>query len=240
LLSTREAARYLRVSEASIRRWSDSGLLPASRIGRRRARRFGEGDLRAFLEHEGGPSEAAPPAARAILMGGESVPLHSHLASFYADDAGRLRLALPFYSECLRAGDSCFLFSTGDIRNRYLESLAEEGLDLDAAIGDGTLVLLSPWSSAAEGLAYTEELFNRAMLGKSRLLRIVSETVCVRQWMGAEDQFAYEEALNVFARRFPMVCLCQHDAREFDGAALLRAMKMHADLFALHLGRFLG
>ena len=36
LLNTEEAARFLRVSEASIRRWSDAGLLPARRVGRRR------------------------------------------------------------------------------------------------------------------------------------------------------------------------------------------------------------
>ena len=38
LLNTKEAARFLRVSEASIRRWSDAGLLPARRVGRRRER----------------------------------------------------------------------------------------------------------------------------------------------------------------------------------------------------------
>src|SRR5439155_1037044 len=37
LLNTREAAKFLRVSEASIRRCSDSGLLAARRVGRRRA-----------------------------------------------------------------------------------------------------------------------------------------------------------------------------------------------------------
>ena len=47
-LSTREAAELLGVSEASIRRWSDEGLLPVRRIGRRLERRFSEEDLRRF------------------------------------------------------------------------------------------------------------------------------------------------------------------------------------------------
>src|SRR2546426_7368523 len=42
LLNTEEAARFLRVSEASIRRWSDAGLLPAVRVGGRRERRVRE------------------------------------------------------------------------------------------------------------------------------------------------------------------------------------------------------
>ena len=36
LRNTSEAARFLRVSEASIRRWSDAGLLTSHRVGRRR------------------------------------------------------------------------------------------------------------------------------------------------------------------------------------------------------------
>src|SRR3979490_3074688 len=51
LLNTKEAARFLRVSEASIRRWSDAGLLPASRVGRRRERRFAHDELGRFLGH---------------------------------------------------------------------------------------------------------------------------------------------------------------------------------------------
>src|SRR5205809_32700 len=50
LLNTAEAARFLRVSQASIRRWSDSGLLAARRVGRRRERRFSESDLQAFMQ----------------------------------------------------------------------------------------------------------------------------------------------------------------------------------------------
>src|SRR3981081_4831305 len=67
LLTTREAATFLKVSEASIRRWTDSGLLPASRVGRRRARRVREEDLRTFME--GGPAQATG-------AGNTSAPAH--------------------------------------------------------------------------------------------------------------------------------------------------------------------
>ena len=92
LLNTKEAAGFLRVSEASIRRWSDVGLLPARRIGRRRERRFVEADLVRFLG-AGDPLSAARtlgvPAA--VNIGGLPVLLRSHLAAFYNTEAGRLR-----------------------------------------------------------------------------------------------------------------------------------------------------
>src|SRR5437868_4286586 len=64
LLTTRDAATFLKVSEASIRRWTDSGLLPAHRVGRRRA------DLReqyfAALRNDG--VDAAEAVGSGLLM----------------------------------------------------------------------------------------------------------------------------------------------------------------------------
>src|SRR3989442_5262216 len=68
LLNTAEAARFLRVSQASIRRWSDSGLLAARRVGRRRERRVNEADPPGLLPPPAtapAPPEPATPDVRA-------------------------------------------------------------------------------------------------------------------------------------------------------------------------------
>src|SRR5438132_7705110 len=92
LLTTRDAATFLKVSEASIRRWTDSGLLPAHRVGRRRARRLREEDLRVFMEagpvQGTGVSDAGP--ASTMIIQDVVVPMGAHLAAFYTSDAGRL------------------------------------------------------------------------------------------------------------------------------------------------------
>jgi hypothetical protein len=51
---------------------------------------------------------------------------------------------------------------------------------------------------------------------------------------------AYEGAYELMARRYPVVTLCQYDAREFDGETMLRALKSHPDMFEQHIGRFLN
>lgn len=48
LLDISEAAQFLNVSETSLRRWTNDGLLPCLRIGRRRERRFRRADLSGF------------------------------------------------------------------------------------------------------------------------------------------------------------------------------------------------
>src|SRR4030081_3779755 len=50
LLDIGQAAAFLNVSEASLRRWTNSGRLACLRVGRRRERRFRRADLLGFLE----------------------------------------------------------------------------------------------------------------------------------------------------------------------------------------------
>src|SRR5205809_7509036 len=76
LLNTAEAARFLRVSQASIRRWSDSGLLAARRVGRRRERRFNEADLQAFMQQPSTTHAAAD--ASTVNVGGARVEVPGH------------------------------------------------------------------------------------------------------------------------------------------------------------------
>src|SRR5689334_18900945 len=93
MLNTKEAARFLRVSEASIRRWSDLGLLPGIRVGRRRERRFNESDLVAFVERQ--PSRNL--ATGSLNVGGTPLSVPAHLATLFSSDAGGMRLTVPFF-----------------------------------------------------------------------------------------------------------------------------------------------
>jgi transcriptional repressor of dcmA and dcmR len=242
LLNTKEAARFLRVSEASIRRWSDAGLLVAQRVGRRRERRFAIADLRQFLEQPPGDSR---PVARDVLtvnVGGASVPLRTHLAPIYSSDLGGLRLSVPFLVDGLRARQPCFLVAAGAILDRYLDALTDEHIDVAAARHGGALVVIpGPGSSEAEAISNWERLFGKALAGGPTVLRVIGEMVCERSVFGSEAaMMGYEEAYELMAKRFPVVTLCQYDAREFDGEIVLRVLKSHPDMFEQHIGGFLN
>jgi excisionase family DNA binding protein len=242
LLNTKEAAQFLRVSEASIRRWSDSGLLPAQRVGRRRERRFVQGDLRRFLEHPPGDSRPAAPSVSAVNVGGASVPLRTHLAPIYSTDVGGLRLSVPFLADGLRAGQPCFLVAAGAILERYTDALTDERIDVAAAKDSGRLVVIpGPGASVAEAISNWERLFGKALAGGPTVLRVIGEMVCERSVFGSEAaMMAYEESYELMARRYPVVTLCQYDAREFDGEIMLRVLKSHPDMFVQHMGGFLN
>jgi len=146
LLTTREAAAFLKVSEASIRRWTDSGLLPAHRVGRRRARRLREEDLRQFMEAGPGQGSAAADTSSpsTIIIQDVVVSLGSHLAAFYTSDAGRLRLGLPLMRDGLLAGQTVVLRARPDVREHYFAALRNEGIDAAEAVGSGLLMIYPP------------------------------------------------------------------------------------------------
>jgi transcriptional repressor of dcmA and dcmR len=243
LLNTEEAARFLRVSAASIRRWSDSGLLPAHRVGGRRERRFAEADLLRFLGEANTNLRKNGFAASAVSVGGVSIPVKTHVAPIYSSDAGRLRLAVPFLADGLRAGQPCFLEATGEVLEVYAQALSEHnGIDVAAARRSGQLtVLAGPGADATEAVRNWEELFGKALAAGPTILRVVGEMACVLPMFNSvADMMAYEEAYEVMARRYPAVTLCQYDARAFDGETMLRVLKTHPDMFELHLGGFLN
>jgi excisionase family DNA binding protein len=242
LLNTKEAAQFLRVSEASIRRWSDSGLLPVQRVGRRRERRFVPDDLRRFLENPSGASRPAAPELSTVNVGGASVPLRTHLAPIYSSDLGGLRLSVPFLADGLRAGQPSFLVAAGPLLDRYTNALADERIDVAAATGTGRLVIVpGPGANVTEAISNWERAFGKALAGGPTVLRVIGEMVCEREVFGSEAaMMAYEEAYEVMAKRFPVVTLCQYDAREFDGEIVLRVLKSHPDMFAQHMGGFLN
>jgi transcriptional repressor of dcmA and dcmR len=229
------------VSEASVRRWSDSGLLAARRVGRRRERRFERSELERFLGQATGGGYPVPTAT--LALGGTLIPIRGHFSPIYSSDLGALRLTVPFLADGLRAGQSCFLAATGDVLERYSNALEREpGVDLKEVKRTGQFVILAwPGASAAEVIATWEDLFAKALALRPTMLRAAGDMACERDMFGSEaEMMAYEEAYDLMARRFPLVTLCAYDARQFGGETILRMLKAHPDMFQQHLGLFLG
>lgn len=216
----------LRVSEASIRRWSDAGLLPGHRVGRRKERRFSQDDLLAFMR-SGGPAGQE----RSMNIAGVDAELPVHLCTLYSSDAGGLRLAVPFLTEAARLKQRAYLVASGQILDRYARAMSLDGVEVVRFEG----------GSAPAAIAQWEDTLGAAVAGGATVIRIVGEMTAERTMFSSEgEMLAYEEAFDLMCRRYPVAVLCQYDVREFDGVALLRALKAHPDLFGVRTGAFLN
>jgi hypothetical protein len=246
LYSTRDAAAHLGVSEASVRRWADAGLIAVQRIGLRQERRFALADLERFAQAgRQGVDSAAGTATEGHRPGtpaGAQLAANDHFATFYDSDSGRLRLGVPFLRDGLLAGDRCFLAASKPLSDQYCQALSEEpGVELGAALAGGALVTMTsaPGATARTAVAGWEQLWWKALGEGARAIRVVGEMATYDSFATAPDMLDYEVAYDSLAKRMPVMTLCQYDVRSFDGPTLLRALQSHPDLFRKRISDYL-
>lgn len=263
LLNIKEAAALLKVSEASLRRWTNSGRLACMRLGAKRERRFRREDLMSFLENRmpGDPTETEQSVSAAglsanraqsdgdakdrqaeVRLEGVNIKYGSHICTLYENDLGRLKWSVPFLADGIRNGEICFLIAEKPVQDEILHHVREACNDVEDALQQGRLVL-------SEGLADGEAMCNyleRSLVmathsGKQSFRLLGDMTWGLRLGMTFEELISYESRYNsTIAHRFSVVSICQYDVREFSGPAVLNALQCHEDTFNYPLSRFLG
>ncbi len=247
LLNMKQAARMLNVSVVSLRRWTNAGKLACLRVGPKRERRFRRADLLAFLERQA----ASSPIARAqsglstvtrIQVEGVAIDHGSHLCALYESDLGRVKLAVPFLAGGLEANDVCCLVAAPDTQKAILQHLRAACTRLGEYI-DGRRLHVSEGLPSGRAMSERmEEAFVEATSSGRSSFRVLSDMAwALHQGMDVDELMEFEMRYNhSLAGRFPVVALCQYDARKFPGTALLSALKCHQDTFRYPLARFLN
>ena len=243
LLDIREAAQFLNVSETSLRRWTNDGLLPCLRIGRRRERRFRRADLLAFMEQ---PSAAPRTGNR---KGGAMNTYNSqdetlaaihgnHLCGIYGSDAGRLDLAVPFLLEGLQKNSVCFLIAPIPAQKDILQAMKKKRPSLDSDIADGRMIVSEHQPTPAEQCSFFEVRMRKAEAEGVDSFRVVGDMWGLRLLVSSEEMIELEVGFErIIVPQFPVVALCAYDARRFTGVELLDALKDHDDTFKYPMGR---
>lgn len=235
LLDIEQAARFLNVSETSLRRWTNDGRLACLRVGRRRERRFRKSDLLAFMEQE--------PAGRMHSHGpqGAAVSRGMHLCGLYSSDVGQVEQAVGFLLEGFRPGTVSYLVGSPEVRGRVLAGLERRYPTVRRDLGPERLVLSDYAESAAEQLLWWEVRMQAAMDAGAAALRVLGDAGAFARAASREELLRYEVEYDArITRRFPVVTMCQYDAREFSGLVLLDTLKAHTDSFRYPAERVLA
>ena len=246
LLDIRQAAAFLNVSEASLRRWTNSGRLACLRVGQRRERRFRREDLLGFLETQTsdiGPSGRRPGASKTqdLSKGPITVTHGGHLCGIFADDLGRITLAVPFLLDGLNAGSVCFLVGALRARNDILRHLKNERPSLQGDIDEGRLILSEYHLTGRAQVKYFRILLDKRIAEGAHSFCIIGDLWGMRSKASDEAVVEYESEYDRrIARRYPVVTLCAYDARKFSGVEILNALKGHRDIFRYPFDRALA
>jgi len=205
----------LHVSEASLRRWTNRGLLPCLRIGGRRERRFRRADLMAFVESQ----STATPA--------------SHLCGLYSSDLARTRQAARLLGDGLDAGSVCFLAAQANVSEQVLAQLARRRRSLRRALDEQRLIVAEYAGGVAAQLASWKTRWEKATRDGARSIRVVGDVSGgpLAQGDRFDQVLAYEAAYEKLARRFPVATMCLYDARVHSGLETAAVLARHPDLF---------
>jgi transcriptional repressor of dcmA and dcmR len=208
LLDIREAAEFLRVSETSLRRWTNAGRLPCLRIGGRRERRFRRADLLAFI--------------------GGALP-RNHFCGLYTSDRDRVRGAAAFLSAGLQADARCLLAAEKPLQREVLAQLEHDRSAIRSDLKAGRLVVAEYRASAAAQLEYWRTEIRAALKdGISRLYVIGDLSAGAFSRMPFAESLAYEaEYARSIARAFPVTTLCLYDARKLSGLDAAAVLQCH-------------
>lgn len=232
LLDIEQAARFLNVSETSLRRWTNDGRLACLRVGRRRERRFRRSDLLAFMENE--PAGRSRPGTAVVSHG-------MHLCGLYSSDEGQVQQAVSFLLEGLGPDGVSYVVGSPEMRGRILAGLERAYPALEHAVAEGRLVISDYAGSAAAQLNWWETRVEEALRRGASRIRVIGDAGAFAAAASREELLQYEaEYDRRISARYPVVTMCQYDARLFSGLVILDALKCHPQSFEHPAERILG
>jgi excisionase family DNA binding protein len=230
LLNVKQAAELLNVSEMTVRRWTNAGLLACFRIGRKRERRFYPSDIQQFIEGKTASPKTEKkasgiPARRVALgFGGLDVPDGTHMAHMYADVSEALEVQALFLRQGIQNRETVMVVSPQHHREQLLSNLKQDGLNVAALIRQNRLIHGSGKQTPQEMAEY---IFHAAASARGRF-RLVGDMSWTAQKKWSEENLrALEESTNT--RLSPgSLFMCQYSLRDFFGTQTMMALETHA------------
>ena len=158
-----------------------------------------------------------------------------HICGFYSGPEDRDRILVDYLSAGVRKGEKCCCLvddADPDVLRRSVERRVDPGPE-QLVLGKAEAAYLHDGSFSPDRMIeYLDERFRAALTAENfpavRAAGVM--TWALRRAPGAEHLFAYEEALNGFASRYPQTLLCLYDVRRCGAEMLIEAARSHPKL----------
>ena len=215
LLTIKEAASYLNVSEMSIRRWTNSGKLKCLRVGQKNERRFRIEDIKSYLAGD------APSAITSLEL-----PDESHVAHFFKNQEEGLEMSLAYVKKGLDQGEVVVAVVPKKTGNALKTKLHEQGVLVDILEAQQILTVFDGCKSADEQIAFIDRIIEISENFKG--FRLVGDMVWTRdkKW-NVEMLRKLENLTNHQRKNLTAKYVCQYDLGVFSRDEAFLAMQTH-------------
>jgi len=170
-------------------------------------------------------------------FGGISVPLGSHIASFYRNCEEQRAVTLPFIKAGLEQGAGCVYVVDEETEDGLAEALQAADVDVGIAKGSGQLVihafteayLSQSYFSPEKMLDFWKAYIRTAREKGFREFMITGEmTWALRKVPGVERLMEYEAKIDKMFSNYPQVIICQYNITRFSGDTIIDVLKTHS------------
>lgn len=219
LLTIKEAAAFLKVSEMSLRRWTNAGKLKCYRVGGKNERRFTRQDLEGVLR----TSERLVP----LGIGDATVEDCSHIAHFYKSSDECIAEGIKFLSSGLSRGESVLVLSTDKKLIQILSGLNDLGFPVNKLKNDKLIISDSGRSHFDEQLEFmTSSIEN---LARDKGFRLLGDMMwAVEKGWNLDEITRLEAKANHILTGKNNLVLCQYDLSYFGADGAMMAFDAHS------------
>lgn len=222
LLNIKEAAEFLNVSEMTVRRWTNNGLLNCYRVGGRRARRFRIEDLTDFIETD---QVTAATAMVALGVENAAVPGQSHITHLSTEENEALEVAAAYILEGLRGNETVFVVAPGEKTGPTMNALHRQDASIAESSTAGQLHFSQGRDSPELHRKYLADLAARSQ-GRFRVFGDMTWTRG-KHWR-TEDLYRLEKSMHRTDDIKGGIFLCQYAVDRFTGKEIMMALETHS------------
>ncbi|MFT3781888.1 MAG: MEDS domain-containing protein [Nibricoccus sp.] len=166
----------------------------------------------------------------------ERFPAGVHICQIFSDDDERTDALLRFVQSGLEKGERTSCFSDqvkSEVVKKHLEC---HRISFDEKCSCGTLTLAATRDVYFRNncfdpdrmLGFLSAYHEESMTQGYPAARVMGEmSPEVQHISGGSRLLEYESKVSLLLREHPVTCVCQYDARKFDGAMILEILKVH-------------
>jgi hypothetical protein len=166
----------------------------------------------------------------------ERFPVGVHICQIFSDDDERQDALLAYLRSGLESGERTSCFSDKATVSDVAEHLAQHGLSYEERCTSGALTLAPTREVYFKNDRFDPERMLEVLTGYHEdsvrrgfpAARVIGEmTAEVQHVPGGSRLLEYESKVSLLLREHPVTCVCQYDARSFDGAMIMDVLKVH-------------
>ena len=218
LLTIKETASLLNVSEMSLRRWTNAGKLKCYRVGGKKERRFAKKDIKNFLQGNHGDIP--------LGIGDLKVNDSAHIAHLYHKVEESLSEGIAYLGKGLSRAESILVISTRTRLPKILAGLENLGFPVSKLLDDGVITTGNGWRDRTEHIHFMTKAISRNNYPNG--FRLLGDmTWAVEKGWSVGDITDLENHTNHALVNNNKLFLCQYDLALVGADAAMMALDTH-------------